>query len=105
MEATPRKFSKGTVVLLTLGAYVWRPLTHEEYLAWEASDDSKGMDDAGETKLPPKSVYHYPNANTPYKITQARKEAPQGYGNPVSGCCELVDGDGVYWYTYRKNLR
>jgi len=59
--------------------------TSQDYEAWRKSDDSKGMDCAGETKLPPTSYYvKIPRGNL-YLVLRARCRANLSYGNPTPG--------------------
>ena len=84
---------------------LWRRCTEEEVQAWRDSDDSKGMNCAGETKLPPRDTYR--RNTTPdevFKVVKARVSAPQGYGNPVSGCALVEDANGNQWYVRRSHL-
>lgn len=94
--------NKGDILIVRADAYLWRPLTYEELQAWKNSDDSKGMTDDGETKLPPRDVYLRADGRT-YEVLRARVEAPRGYGNPTPGCCEVLSLDGVCWYVKREN--
>ena len=49
-----------------------RPVTHEETQGWYASDASKGMDCAGETKLPPTAYAVSIHKDRVYTVVRAR---------------------------------
>ncbi|NNM34461.1 MAG: hypothetical protein HKO53_15390 [Gemmatimonadetes bacterium] len=86
-------------------ATLWRRCTEEEVQAWRDSDDSKGMNCAGETKLPPRDTYR--RGTTPdemFKVVRARVSAPRGWGNPVPKCALVEDADGAQWYVRRRDL-
>ena len=57
----------------------WRPTNERELNAWHASDASKGMNCAGESKLPPQDTYFTVGAGTIVHILKARVKARQGY--------------------------
>jgi len=74
------KFRKnGIAVSATEIAYAWRPVDKKELDAWYASDASKGMDCAGESKLPPLDTYFDVEGGTIVHILKARVKARQGY--------------------------
>lgn len=82
---------------------IWRPRTEAEAIAWRDSEDSKGMDCAGETKLDSPSRSKYPAADETFKIVRARVCAPSGW-NKIKGCAQIVDKDGVLWFAKRTDL-
>ena len=104
-------FCKGQLVILSEGGefrriYGWRRATQAEYLAWKASPESQGLDDAGEWKLPPKDTHITLVPGRPYEVVRGRVAASQGYGNPRSGCMELqCFATGERFYTYREGFR
>ena len=108
-KAAPEaKFFKGHAVRVHPGRstspnYVWRRLTPTEQKAWYDSDASKGLDDAGESKLCPRDVSMKP-ADMLFKVVRARCSAPRGWGNPLKGCAELEDENGTRWYAHREDL-
>ena len=67
-----------------------RPITKEETRAWYDSDASKGMTSAGETKLPPRSVYVPLHRDRIYQVIRARCRVSLGYGNPTPGMVKLL---------------
>jgi len=83
---------------------IWRDRTEEDHAAWSASDDSKGMTSGGDTKLDSPSRWRTPEADEVFKIVRSRVAARQGWGNPISGCAEIVDADGVHWFVKRSHL-
>jgi hypothetical protein len=82
---------------------VWRKTTRDEVDAWYASDDSKGMNDAGESKLPPQSVYRTPKPDEVFKVVRARVKARRGW-HDVPGCALVEDSEGVQWFVLRVHL-
>lgn len=67
-----------------------RPVTAEETAAWYASDDSKGMTSAGETKLPPQSKCVLIHRDRTYQVLRARCRARLGWGNPTPGLAKIL---------------
>ncbi len=67
-----------------------RPVTHEETEAWYASDASKGMDSAGETKLPPQVAYVLLERDRVYQVLRARCRVRLGWGNPTGGMVKVL---------------
>jgi hypothetical protein len=67
-----------------------RPVTSEETEAWYASDASKGMDSAGETKLPPQSSYVLIKRDKVYQVLRARCRVRLGWGNPTGGMVKIL---------------
>jgi hypothetical protein len=74
------KFRKnGIAISATENADAWRPVNQEELNAWYTSDASKGMNCAGESKLPPLDTYFDVEGGTIVHILKARVKARQGY--------------------------
>ena len=76
-----------------------RPVTKEETEAWYASDASKGLDSAGESKLPPRSVWLTLHRDRVYHVVRARCRVSLGWGNPTPGMTELLcttTGESAY---------
>ena len=67
-----------------------RPVTEEETEAWYASDASNGLDSAGESKLPPRSVWLTLHRDRVYHVVRARCRVTLGWGNPTPGMTELL---------------
>jgi len=67
-----------------------RPVTREETEVWYSSDASKGMDSAGETKLPPRSTYVLLHRDRIYQVLRARCRVRLGYGNPTPGMAKVL---------------
>ena len=67
-----------------------RPVTSEETAEWYASDASKGMDSAGETKLPPQSTYVLLHRDRVYQVLRARCQVRLGWGNPTPGMAKIL---------------
>ena len=73
-----------------------RPTTREEQQAWYQTDAAKGMNDAGESKLPPQSTLVPLEYGRPYEVVRARCRVRLGWGNPTPGmiavqCMETGD--------------
>jgi hypothetical protein len=66
-------------------------LTSEEINAWYNSDQANGLDSAGETKLPPRSVSVRLSYDKIYHVLRARCRASLGYGNPTPGMACILD--------------
>jgi len=73
--------------------------TSQDLEAWRSSDDSKGMTDGGDTKLPPTSYFvKIPRGNL-YLVLRARCRAYLNYGAPESGLALIrcsVTGEEAY---------
>ena len=67
-----------------------RPVTREETAAWYDSDASKGMNSAGETKLPPQSAYIPLVRGRIYQVLRARCRGRLGWGNPTPGMAKIL---------------
>ena len=96
-------FYKGQLVvlapaLLSARYWGWRRVNQAEYQAWRDSDESKGMDDAGESKLPPRDTHITLVLDRPYEVVRGRVSASYSYGKRT-GCMELqcyVTGERFY---------
>jgi hypothetical protein len=67
-----------------------RPITGEEQAVWYQSDASKGLDSAGETKLPPQATHVLLYKDRLYQVLRARCRARLGWGNPTGGLVKLL---------------
>tara|TARA_R100000008_G_scaffold86819_1_gene81844 strand:- start:1883 stop:2284 length:402 start_codon:yes stop_codon:yes gene_type:complete len=67
-----------------------RPVTAAETAAWYDSDASKGMNSAGETKLPPQSRRVTLHKDRIYTVLRARCRVRLGYGNPTPGLAKIL---------------
>jgi len=67
-----------------------RPVTAEETSAWYDSDASKGMDSAGESKLPPQSRQVTLHRDRIYQVLRARCRVRLGWGNATPGMTMLL---------------
>ena len=76
-----------------------RPTTPEEQTEWYSSDDARGLDDAGETKLPPQSTYILLQKGRVYQVLRSRCRVRLGWGNPTGGMAKILcthTGEEVY---------
>jgi hypothetical protein len=99
---SPARIRKGAIVAVRAHAELWRPRTSADHDAWLASEDSRGMDCAGETKLDSPTRMIRADGRT-YTVTRARVSAQRGWGQ-VSKCAELKDSDGTLWFARRADL-
>ena len=67
-----------------------RPVTPDETSAWYDSDASKGMDSAGESKLPPQSTQVTLHRDRTYQVLRARCRVRLGWGNTTPGMAMLL---------------
>ena len=67
-----------------------RPVTPEETANWYASDSSKGMNSAGETKLPPQSAHVLLHRDRVYQVLRARAAVRLGWGNKTGGLVKIL---------------
>ena len=67
-----------------------RPVTAEEKAAWYDSDVSKGMNSAGETKLPPVSRTVLLHRDRVYTVLRARAAVRLGWGNKTGGLTKIL---------------
>jgi hypothetical protein len=83
-----------------------RPTTPEEQRDWYESPDSKGMDSAGESKLPPQAVGITIHADRKYVVERARCRIRLGWGNPTPGMAKILcTNTGEIAYIKREYLR
>ena len=84
--------------------YASRPTTEEEVRAWYESDESKGLNDAGESRLPPQSTRIPLYADRKYIVERARCQVRLGWGNPSPGMAKILctlTGESAY---IKRNL-
>ena len=67
----------------------WRSLNQTELTAWYDSDASKGIDCAGESKLPPQSTYSEVSKGTIVHVLKARVKAVRGW-HEIRNCMEVM---------------
>ncbi len=67
-----------------------RPVTAEETAAWYDSDASKGMNSAGESKLPPQSRSVTLHRDRVYTVLRARASVRLGWGNKTGGLTKIL---------------
>jgi len=67
-----------------------RPTTESEVAEWYDSPASRGMNDAGESKLPPQSVGIRLYADRVYPVLRARCRVRLGWGNPTPGLAKIM---------------
>ena len=67
-----------------------RPVTAEETAAWYDSDASKGMNSAGESKLPPQSYTVLLHRDRVYTVLRARASVRLGWGNKTGGLTKIL---------------
>ena len=83
----------------------YRRATEAETLDWYRSEAARGLDDAGESKLPPRSVYIKFDASTTFTVRRGRARYSIGYENPRSGftlvCCNST---GTEAYVKTRDL-
>lgn len=65
--------------------YAQRAPTEPELEAWENSPASKGLDSAGETKLPPRAVNMALYKGRQYTVLRGRARKTCVWGNPLGG--------------------
>ena len=67
-----------------------RPTTREEQNDWYSTDAAKGMNDAGESKLPPQSYRISLHRDRVYTVLRARCRVRLGWGNPTPGLAMIL---------------
>ncbi len=67
-----------------------RPVTSEETATWYASDAAKGMNSAGESKLPPQSRTILLRRDRVYQVLRARAAVRLGWGNKTGGLVKVL---------------
>jgi hypothetical protein len=100
-----RQFPVGTWGDDERGVYItYRPLTEMEVREWYASPSSKGMNCAGETKLPPTCAAVEIYAHEKLLIRRARCRVSLGHGNPTPGMMEVETTLGDITYIKRADV-
>ena len=97
------KFRKNEIATATDTTDAWRSVNQRERNAWYDSDASKGMDCAGESKLPPLDTYFDVEGGTIVHILKARVKARRGY-RFVSNCMEVMLPSGEAVYVEKANF-
>lgn len=82
----------------------WRQLNDAELNAWYESDESKGMDCAGESKLPPRDTYFDINEGTIVHILRARAKATKGW-HSIRNCMEIMLPSGEVVFTRKSDFK
>ncbi len=95
----PAQIHEGTTQLR-----LQRPITATEVTEWYASDLSKGMNCAGETKLPPTCSTVIVDVNEAFTVVRSRCRVKLGYGNPSTGMTELLTACGETAYIKQAML-
>jgi hypothetical protein len=67
-----------------------RPTTREEQCAWYNTDAAKGMNSAGESKLPPQSLGVTLHRDRVYTVLRARAAVRLGWGNKTGGLVKIL---------------
>jgi len=81
-----------------------RAITPEEIQAWNDSDRSKGMTDAGEMKLAPRVVSIEFTSDQEVTIERARCAIELGYSRQEKMTAIRIDGDSRTYYCKRARL-
>lgn len=81
-----------------------RPISPQELEEWYQSPASKGMNSAGETKLPPRAVYIDVPVDTIMVVERARCRVNLSYGNKTPGMTKVMLPNGDYTYVRRHDL-
>jgi hypothetical protein len=101
----PLKLLKGALVMIPHSAAIWRDANDEDTRAWRESPASKGMTDAGETRLMSPSIYLPRDAGTShdaYRVIRSRVAPMKGW-RKASKCVEICAADGTLWYAHRRH--
>jgi hypothetical protein len=67
-----------------------RPTTSEEQAAWYNTDAAKGMNSAGESKLPPQAYTVTLHRDRVYQVLRARAAVRLGWGNKTGGYTKIL---------------
>ena len=67
-----------------------RPTTQEEQEAWYDTDAAKGLNSAGESKLPPQARAVILHRDRVYTVLRARAQARLGWGNKTGGLTKIL---------------
>ena len=99
-------FRKNELAKVRSGARVkgMRKLTEVELRAWYDSDASKGMNCAGESKLPPNSVRVELEPGTIVTVVRARCSFQAGWARPVPKCAQVLLPSGEIVFVRREFL-
>lgn len=81
-----------------------RPTTATEQAAWYESDASKGLNSAGESKLPPQAVRVEVPFDAVLLVERARCRVRLGWGNPTPGMTKVMLPTGETAYIDRDEL-
>jgi hypothetical protein len=111
---TPHDFKKGQLViwnkqglaaLVDVNCYGWRAINADELDRWHKSEDSRGIDSAGETKLPPKTVYIKLEEDRVYEVIRARCSSWLSF-QQITKCAEIFCfATGERFFIQRRLLR
>lgn len=85
-------------------AGAWRGLNEAEYNAWYNSEDSKGMNCAGETKLAPRRKRFRLEPGEVVTILKGRTAWTGDFGGPVRNCALIMTKNGEVLYMKRDLL-
>lgn len=81
-----------------------RSPTEDEVQAWRDSDESKGMDCAGETKLPPIAVSVVLRKGETFTVVRGRARMTCTWGNPIKGYTLVETPEGERCFVRRELL-
>lgn len=101
-QTSPVKIKKNSLIVVRANTTMWRDATPEDYQKWANSPHSKGMNDAGETKLDSPSRYRKSDGQS-YRVVRSRCRCRRGWSQ-VGKCCEVVDNNGVHWFVQRHDV-
>lgn len=79
-----------------------RAPTAEEIQAWRDSDASKGLDSAGETKLPPRAVSVILRKGETFTVVRGRARMTCTWGNPIKGYTLIETPSGEQCFVRRE---
>lgn len=82
----------------------YRPTTAAEQAAWYESDLSKGLNSAGESKLPPTAKKVEVPLDAFLVVERARCRVRLGWGNPTPGMTQVMLPNGETAFIDRKHL-
>ena len=82
----------------------YRPTTDAEKESWYASDSSNGMNEAGESKLPPMSFAVKIAKSDVLIVERARCRISLGWGKPYTGMVKLMLPNGEHAYLKRDRV-
>ena len=101
-KMTEKKIAKGCTVCVRSGADIWRNRTEEDHREWLESEDSGGIDCAGESKLDSPSRYRVNDGST-FQVVRARASVRQGW-HTTPKCSVVTDSSGIEWFVRRRDL-